>query len=915
MTVGVLDRVATPADIKRLDVNALRLLASDIRATILQTMAANGGHLATNLGTVELSLALHFTFDSPRDRIVWDVGNQCYTHKLITGRRESFGSVRQEGGLSGFTHRRESPHDQFTSGHAGTALSSALGLATARDVCGDDYDVVAVVGDGALTAGLSYEAMNNMGALGSQFLAVLNDNSFAISRNKGGLAGALDGAKTRILDGSFFEQLGISYFGPVDGHDLETLIEVLQQAREIQHPIVLHVLTQKGRGYKPAESNPERFHGVSPFDLTTGEFYAKSSAPTYSDIFGRELVRLARRDGRIVAITAAMSAGTGLAEFAEQFPDRFFDVGIAEQHAATFAAGMAAGGARPVVAIYSTFLQRSYDQVIHDVCLQDLPVVFVMDRAGIVGADGATHHGLFDVGFLRMVPQIVVMAPRDAHEFERMLQLALTLEHPCAIRIPRGAAPDHSASSRRDTSLAVGRAEVLCEGQDVAIIAVGSMVERALEVVEVLKGKGISTCLVNARFVKPLDKDLLVDVATRVKCVVTLEEHVAAGGFGSAVLEVLCDSHVETPVTILGLPDRFIEHGSAQNLLHQCGLSVERIVERIVKELGTPAPGSATCVPDLNADAVTRAIGRITAIRLPKDLQRFVAEYDTVGKRDPFLWKWCFEGVRLTGLSCVDASFREQNNVTKVLGVMLDVLIDDVADRGRNEALLSALLSVPFAADSVNQSSLSTAEQRYVKVTEIVWNEIEQRARTYPRYDEFLPLLKFDYQQLLNTMRYAHLLNKNPFLVNLAEHDLYQPHNMHMIVSGTLDLMCSPSFDRRDLGALREALCHAQYMGRIGNLITTWERELKDRDFTSGVFARALQTGAFDAEELNTKPLEDIRSSILAKGCESFFLERWSEHRNALVSSAERIRSVDIAALVRGLEELFVIHMGSRGLK
>mgnify|MGYP002624078426 FL=1 len=574
----LLDRISGPSDVKAISAAELDLLAEEIRKEIVRTTAINGGHMATNLGVVELSIALHRVLNSPSDKIIWDVGNQCYTHKLITGRRDRFSTIRMPGGLSGFVNREESPHDHMTAGHAGTALASAVGIAAARDLRGDDYRVVAVVGDGALTSGLSYEALNNLGTHSSQLLCILNDNDYSISPSRGALARTLRQAKDRILDGTIFDELGITYLGPVDGHNMQLLIDVLQETVQMQKPVVLHVVTQKGRGYQPAETDPARFHGVSPIDVATGAPLKESSAPSFSSLFGAEMTRLAAEDDRVVAITAAMPAGTGLTEFAEKWPARFFDVGIAEQHAVTFAAGLAVGECRPVVAIYSTFLQRAYDQVIHDVALQNLPVTFVLDRAGIAGADGATHHGVFDLAFLRTIPRMALMAPKDANELAEMLRLSISLNGPAAIRIPRGSPASPQNSSAPHSPVEFGRAELMREGGDVLLLALGTMAARAMEAADELARRGINATVINARFVKPLDDRLILEHARRVRRVFTFEEHIEAGGFGSAVLELLAQKDVPTPVTVLGLPDCFLEHGSPDQMLDECDLSARGIV-------------------------------------------------------------------------------------------------------------------------------------------------------------------------------------------------------------------------------------------------------------------------------------------------------------------------------------------------
>lgn len=615
----LLDEINEPADLKNLTPAELVALASEIRATIVASLSQTGGHLAANLGVVELTIALHTVFSSPKDKIIWDVGHQCYTHKILTGRRDQLGTLRQFGGLSGFPKRRESPHDAFQTGHSSTSISAALGYAKARDLAGGEHSVVAVIGDGAMTGGLAFEALNNAGEDGTDLIVVLNDNRMAIGPNVGALPAYLsrvrsapiydrmkadvelilnkipvvgrgvarvaervkDSIKYLVVPGMLFEELGFTYLGPIDGHNIAVLQRVLRNAREIGGPVLVHVLTQKGRGYAPAERNPDKYHGPGPFDVLTGEIYHKEGAPTYSQVFGRTLIRLAEQDERLVAITAAMPDGTGLAEFARRFPDRFFDVGIAEAHAATFAAGLAAGGLRPVYAVYSTFLQRAYDQVIHDICLQGLPVVLAVDRAGLVGDDGETHHGIYDCAFLRTVPGIVVMAPRDENELQHMLKTAISLDGPAVVRYPRGQSQGVTMDPEPRV-LPVGRAEVLRRGRDVAIVALGSMVRQAERAAELLAEEGIRTTVVNARYVKPLDGALLEELAATVGMIVTVEEHALAAGFGGAVLEYLAErGHGPVPVLCLGLPDQVIEHGAPSIYLKEYGLTGEGIASAV----------------------------------------------------------------------------------------------------------------------------------------------------------------------------------------------------------------------------------------------------------------------------------------------------------------------------------------------
>jgi transketolase C-terminal domain/subunit len=721
-------------------------------------------------------------------------------------------------------------------------------------------------------------------------------------------------AQAHILDGAVFEQLGVQYLGPIDGHDLPLLIEVLRDARQLQRPAVLHLITRKGKGYRPSEQDPTRYHGVPPFDAETGQPLATSSGPSYAEVFGDELIRMAEADSRVVAITAAMSEGTGLAEFARRYPARFFDVGIAEQHAVTFAAGLAVAGARPVVAIYSTFLQRGYDQVIHDVCLQNLPVTFVLDRAGLVGEDGPTHHGLFDLAYLRTIPRMVIMAPKDQHEFRQMLRTAIAWGRPVAVRTPRGTTPVFSEAPA-ETALELGRGELLRAGRDVGLVAIGSMVLCAMEAARALQSRGISAQVVNARFVKPLDTGLIVQTARQVKRVYVLEEHVRHGGFGSAVLELMAEHQVCVPASILALPDDFIEHGSAKQLLDRCGLSADKVVSRILADLEAEPKPRPAGPPTRDPARLQAAIDRVRQRTLPAELAYWVQEYGKVGHRHPFLWNWCLEGVTLTTLPCVDPELHESVCATKLLGVMLDVLLDDVADQSGPADYLEQVLKVPFAAQPPDFTSFSPEQQAYADTVRRVWGTIVARAEAYPRYAEFSELWCFDYLQLLNAMRYSHLINRDPRLLNLVEHDLYLPHNMHMMISSTLDLMCSRGFDRAELGRVREVVWHAQCMGRIGNLITTWERELGDRDFTSGVYAFAVREGLLTPQDLMDGDKETLRQAIASHDCEAFFLGRWRAHRDQIVALASSIRSVDIPKLVAGLERLVELHLGSRGLK
>ncbi|WP_334110180.1 1-deoxy-D-xylulose-5-phosphate synthase [Thermodesulfitimonas autotrophica] len=618
--MSVLERVNAPEDLRRLKIEELSQLAAELRELIIETVAQTGGHLAPNLGVVELTIALHRVFQAPRDKIVWDVGHQCYAHKILTGRRERFKTLRQFGGISGFPCRDESVYDAFGAGHASTSISAALGLAKARDFNQEDYAVVAVIGDGALTGGMALEALNHAGHIKANFIVVLNDNEMSISKNVGALAGYLtrlrtdpmyhrsreefealiqkipaigprmlrvlerlkDSVKYLVVPGMFFEELGYTYLGPVDGHSIPALLRTLEKAKGLKGPVLVHVVTRKGKGYPPAEKDPDTFHGVGPFNPLTGEVYGAGKI-TYTEVFGQTLVRLAEEDPRIVAITAAMTTGTGLKTFARRFPQRFFDVGIAEQHAVTLAAGLAAGGWRPVVAIYSTFLQRAYDQIVHDVCLQCLPVVFALDRAGIVGEDGATHQGLFDIAYLRSIPNMALMAPMDENELQHMLKTALLYGGPCAIRYPRGRGTG-CALEKEPRPLPFGQALVLRDGRDVSLFALGNTVAAALEAAERLAAQGIEAAVVNARFVKPLDTSLLLRFARRTRRVVTVEEGVLAGGFGSAVAELLMDNGLgNVELVRLGINDTFVPHGAPALLRERYGLTAENIVAAVTQ--------------------------------------------------------------------------------------------------------------------------------------------------------------------------------------------------------------------------------------------------------------------------------------------------------------------------------------------
>ncbi len=615
-----LKNLKSPSDLKRFTISQLGELATEIRQLLLETVSHTGGHLAPNLGVVELTLALHSVFDSPRDQIVWDVGHQSYVHKILTGRAGQFGSLRQYQGLSGFPKPDESPHDAFGTGHSSTSISAALGFAKARDLRGGNEKVIAVIGDGSLTGGLAFEGLNQLGHLRTDMIVVLNDNEMSISKNVGALSRYLtwirmnpklrrlksdvqelirkiprvgrvtveylkkieDSLTYLVIPGALFEELGITYLGPIDGHNIAELKAGLRDAANHGGPVLLHVLTVKGKGYQLAEQNPQKFHGTGPFALASGNKTEESSL-SYTEVFSRTIVDLARTNPKIVAITAAMADGTGLVPFAKQYPNRFFDVGIAEEHAVTFAAGLAKQGLRPVVAIYSTFLQRAYDQILHDVCLQNLPVVLMLDRAGIVGADGPTHHGVFDLSYLRHIPNITIMAPKDASEFQDMFYNALEWDRPVAIRYPRRTGLLLQGPTTY-LPLPYGKGEILLEGREVAIVAVGSMVTPAYEAGLRLRKSGIDCTVVNARFVKPLDRELLVSLAQQHSCLVTVEENAVAGGFGAAILELFAQAGISSRLKNLGIPDQFISHGPAELLLQGCGLDVEGICQTVMRE-------------------------------------------------------------------------------------------------------------------------------------------------------------------------------------------------------------------------------------------------------------------------------------------------------------------------------------------
>lgn len=610
----LLENIEGPEDLKKLEMKELAVLAEEVRDTIIRNVAETGGHLAPSLGVVELSIAIHYVFDSPGDKIIWDVGHQSYAHKLLTGRLKRFSTLRQYKGISGFPKRTESPHDHFGTGHSSTSISAALGMVMARELKGDDYKVVSVIGDGSMTAGLAFEGLNNAGHLGKPFIVVLNDNEMSISKNVGALSNYLNSILTGklytkikdetksligaipmvgdrvstfaskveesfkglLLPGLIFEELGFNYVGPIDGHNLEVLVETFTRVKDSKEPVLLHVITSKGKGYDFAEKDPSSFHGLGPFDLSTGKPKGKGGAPAYSTVFGDTLTDIAKQNKSVVAVVAAMTEGTGLAKFAKAFPDRFFDVGIAEPHAVTFAAGLAAEGLIPVVAIYSTFLQRGYDEIIHDICLQNLPVVFAIDRAGLVGDDGPTHHGAFDISYLRHIPNLTVLAPKDKDEFIQMMHYAVTLNKPVAVRYPRGNCTEEFSASQQ--SLEMGRGETLLDGGDLAIMAAGNMVYPAYKAGLRLQKEGINATVINIRFLKPLDRELILSAAGKAERIITVEENAAAGGFGSSLLEVLSENGIRgLDIKVLGIPDAFIEQGTQSVLRENLGLDEEGI--------------------------------------------------------------------------------------------------------------------------------------------------------------------------------------------------------------------------------------------------------------------------------------------------------------------------------------------------
>lgn len=613
----LLDKIAKENDIKQISKEEYHDLAEEIRRFLIEKISVTGGHLGSNLGAVELTMALHLSLDLPDDKIIWDVGHQSYTHKLLTGRRDGFETLRKYGGMSGFPKRKESACDCFDTGHSSTSISAGLGLVKARDLAGERRTIVSVIGDGSLTGGMAYEALNNASQLRTNFIIILNDNNMSISENVGGVSKYLNTIRTAngyldlkegvynalqniprgdsivknirrakssvkhlVIPGMFFEDMGITYLGPVDGHDVEAMMKVIREAKRCKNAVLIHAITQKGRGYAPAERHPARFHGTEPFDIETGLPSHHRTEPNYTDVFSTVMTKLGARDEKVVAITAAMPDGTGLKRFRNMYPERFFDVGIAEQHAVTFASGLAAGGMKPIVAVYSSFLQRAYDQILHDVCIQNLPVVFAIDRAGLVGSDGETHQGIFDLSYLSSIPNMHIMAPKNKWELSDMLKYALSLGVPAAVRYPRGNAWDGLKAFRKPVEF--GKSEILYEEEDIALIAVGSMVRTAVQVRSALKETGYSCSLVNARFVKPIDEEMVREMAQSHKLLVTMEENVASGGFGEKVREYADALHVSCHILTIAIPDAYVEHGNVSLLYQELGIDADSVTKRVI---------------------------------------------------------------------------------------------------------------------------------------------------------------------------------------------------------------------------------------------------------------------------------------------------------------------------------------------
>ena len=614
-----LEKINQVNDIKQIPPEEYEVLAAEIREFLIEKISSTGGHLASNLGVVELTMALHLSFDFPKDKVIWDVGHQAYTHKLLTGRKAGFDGLRKYGGMSGFPKRKESECDCFDTGHSSTSISAGIGLVAARDLLGGDEHIISVIGDGALTGGMAYEALNNASRLKKNFIIVLNDNHMSIAENVGGMSEYLNGLRTNevytsfksgveqslnripggvhlanqlkktksgikqlLIPGMLFEDMGITYLGPVDGHDITKLLDVFRKARRVKGAVLVHVLTKKGKGYEPAERHPARFHGAEPFDIETGLPKNRRKKANYQDVFSTCMVKLGQRHEHVVAITAAMPDGTGLKRFRNMYPDRFFDVGIAEEHAVTFAAGLAAGGIRPIFAVYSSFLQRAYDQVLHDVCIQNLPVIFAIDRAGLVGSDGETHQGIFDLSYLSSIPNMHIMSPKNKWELSDMLKFAVGVDGPLALRYPRGEAYDGLKEFR--SPIAYGKSELLYEEEDIAILAVGSMVKTAEQVRRRLKEIGYSCTLVNARFVKPVDTDMITELSKDHRLLVTMEENVQSGGYGEKVQDWIVQKKLPTAVLNISIPDEYVEHGNVDILYEEVGIDAESVTKRIIEK-------------------------------------------------------------------------------------------------------------------------------------------------------------------------------------------------------------------------------------------------------------------------------------------------------------------------------------------
>ena len=615
----ILNRIRKENDIKRFSDEELDVLRDEIRQFLIENISVTGGHLASNLGVVELTMALHLCFDLPTDKIIWDVGHQSYTHKILTGRKEGFTTLRQYGGLSGFPKANESESDCFNTGHSSTSISAGLGLAAAREITGEDYHVISVIGDGSLTGGMAYEALNNASQIHKNFIIVLNDNNMSISENVGGMSAYLANFRTAdayrdlksnvmkslkkmpvcgdkliesirntkssikqlLIPGMLFEEMGIITLGPVDGNNLKELIKVFHEAKRVNGPVLVHVMTKKGAGYEPAEKNPARFHGAEPFCIETGKPLKKKEKATYTDVVSTVICQLAEKNPKLVAITAAMADGTGLSKFAKEYPNRFYDVGIAEQHATTFAAGLAKAGLKPVFAVYSSFLQRAYDQVLHDVCIQNLPVVFAIDRAGLVGSDGETHQGIFDISYLSSIPNMTVMAPKNKWELADMLQFAVNFDTPVAVRYPRGTAYDGLKEYREPIEL--GKSEIIENGKEIALFALGSMVQTAQEVAQLLEKQGINATVINARFAMPFDKTCIDRLVFNHKLLVTLEENVMSGGLGEHVAAYVKEQDLDIRVQVMAIPDAYVEHGNVDRLKQDIGLDAQSIYQKIFR--------------------------------------------------------------------------------------------------------------------------------------------------------------------------------------------------------------------------------------------------------------------------------------------------------------------------------------------